>query len=53
MTNSYTLVEKDQNEKLIKQSYLPLQQKRMKYLGINLPKEAKDLYSENYKILVK
>ena len=23
------------------------------YLGINLPKEAKDLYSENYKLLVK
>ena len=22
--------------------------KRIKYLGINLPKEAKDLYSENY-----
>ena len=22
--------------------------KRVKYLGINLPKEAKDLYSENY-----
>ena len=21
----------------------------MKYLGINLPKEAKDLYAENYK----
>ena len=27
--------------------------KRMKYLGINLPKEAKDLHSENYKILMK
>ena len=27
--------------------------KRIKYLGINLPKEAKDLYSENYKILLK
>ena len=27
--------------------------KRIKYLGINLPKEAKDLYSENYKILIK
>jgi len=27
--------------------------KRIKYLGINLPKEAKDLYSENYKTLVK
>ena len=27
--------------------------KRIKYLGINLPKEAKDLYTENYKILMK
>ena len=25
----------------------------MKYLGINLPKEAKDLYSEKYKTLMK
>ena len=27
--------------------------KRIKYLGINLPKEVKDLYSENYKTLMK
>ena len=27
--------------------------KRIKYLGINLTKEAKDLYSENYKALKK
>ena len=27
--------------------------KRIKYLGMNLPKEAKDLYSANYKILMK
>ena len=27
--------------------------KRIKYLWINLPKEAKDLYSENYKVLMK
>ena len=27
--------------------------KRIKYLGINLPKEAKELYSENYKTLRK
>ena len=27
--------------------------KRTKYLGINLPKETKDLYIENYKTLVK
>ena len=26
---------------------------RIKYLGINLPKEAKDLYAENYKMLMK
>ena len=27
--------------------------KRIKYLGINLPKEVEDLYSENYKTLMK
>ena len=27
--------------------------KRIKYLGINLPKETKDLYIENYKTVIK
>ena len=27
--------------------------KRIKYIGINLPKDAKDLYIENYKTLMK
>ena len=27
--------------------------KRIKYLGINLPKETRDLYAENYKTLMK
>ena len=27
--------------------------KRIKYLGINLPKETKDLYPQNYKMLMK
>ena len=27
--------------------------KRIKYLGVNLPKETKDLYTENYKPLMK
>ena len=27
--------------------------KRNKYLGINLPKETEDLYTENYKVLMK
>ena len=31
----------------------PIATKKMKYLGINLPKEVKDLYSENYKTLMK
>ena len=39
--------------KFRKHSHLPSQQKRIKYLGINLPKETKDLYAENYKTLMK
>ena len=27
--------------------------KKIKYLGVNLPKETKDLYAENYKTLMK
>ena len=27
--------------------------KRIKYLGINIPKETKELYTENYKALMK
>ena len=27
--------------------------KRLQYLVVNLPKETKDLYKENYKILMK
>ena len=30
-----------------------MHQKRIKYLAVNLPKEAKDLYSEKYKMLMK
>ena len=47
----YTLPMKDQKEKF-KKFHLPLHQKE-KYLGINLSKETKDLYSENYKMLMK
>ena len=44
---------KNQKGKLRNQSHSPLQQKRIKYLGINLPKETKELYTENYKALMK
>ena len=54
LLHPYTLTTKDQKQKLRKKSYLPLQQQQQKrYLGINLPKEAKHLYSENYKTLMK
>ena len=44
---------KYQKEKLRNQSHSPLQQKKIKYLGINLLKETKELYIENYKTLMK
>ena len=43
----------EKSGKLRNQSYSPLQQKRIKYLGINLLTETKRLYTENYKTLMK
>ena len=47
----YILAMKNKKEKLRNQSHSPLQQKE--YLGINLPKETKELYPENYMTLMK
>ena len=48
----YTNNEKSERE--IKQSIpFTIATKRIKYLGINLPKETKELYTENYKTLMK
>ena len=44
---------KNQQEKLRNQSHSPFATKRIKYLGVNLPKETKELYTENYKTLMK
>ena len=41
-----------QQEKLRKSSFT-IVTKRIKYLGTNLPKETKDLYTENYKTQMK
>ena len=44
----------ERSEREIKETILfTITSKRIKYLGINLSKEVKDLYSENYKILIK
>ena len=48
----YTNNEKSERE--IKESILfTIATKRIKYLGINLPKETKGLYTQNYKTLMK
>ena len=48
----YTLTMRKQKE--IKETIpFTIEMKRIKYLGINLPKETKDLHIENYKALMK
>ena len=48
----YTNNEKSESE--IKESIpFTIETKRIKYLGINLPKETKELYRENYKTVTK
>ena len=48
----YTNNEKSERE--IKESIpFTIATKRIKYLGVNLPKETKELYTENYKTLMK
>ena len=47
--HSYTLTEREIKETIP----FTIAMKRIKYLGIYLPKETKDLYIENYKTLVK
>ena len=44
----------EKSEREIKESIpFTVATKRIKYLGINLPKETKELYTENYKTLMK
>ena len=48
----YTNNEKSERE--IKESTpITIATKRIKYLGINLPKETKELYTENYRTVMK
>ena len=52
LASLYTNNEK--SERVIKESIpFTIATKRIKYLGINLPKEMKELYAENYKTLMK
>ena len=51
---AYQYTNDEKSEREIKET-LPftIATKRIKYLGINLPKETEDLYAENYKTLMK
>ena len=51
--HSYTLTTKISETEITETIPFTITTKRIKYLGINLPKDAKDLYSENYKTLMK
>ena len=49
----YILTMKNQKEQLRDSIPFTITTKRIKYLGINLSKETKELYTENYKTLMK
>ena len=52
-SHSYTLIMKKIEREIKETVPFTIAKKRIKYLGINLPKETKDLYLENYKTLMK
>ena len=51
---AFSCTNNEKSEREIKESIpFTITTKRIKYLGINLPKETKELYTENYKMLMK
>ena len=51
---AFLYINDEKTEREIKETIpFTIATKRIKYLGINLPKETKDLYIENYKTLMK
>ena len=51
---AFLYMNNEKSEREIKDSIpFTITTKRIKYLGINLPKKTKELYTENYKTLMK
>ena len=51
---AFLYINNEKSEREIKESIpFTIATKRIKYLGINLPKETKELYTVNYKMLMK
>ena len=53
LLHSYKLINKKSEREIKETISFTTATKRIKYVGIDLPKEAKDLYLENYKTLMK
>ena len=53
LLHSYTLTMKKKEREIKETIPFTIATKRIKYLGVCLPKETKNLYIENYKTLVK
>ena len=54
LPDTFLYTNNEKTEREIKEAILfTIAMKRIKYLGINLPKETKNLYIENYKTLMK
>ena len=52
--NQFLYTDNERSEREIREAIpFTIASERIKYLGVNIPKETKDLYSENYKTLVK
>ena len=51
--HSYTLTMRKHKKEIKETIPFTIATKRIKYIRINLPKETKDLYIENYKTLMK
>ena len=51
--HSYTLTMRKTETEIKETIPFTIAMKRIKYLGINLPKETRDLYIENYRTLMK
>ena len=50
----FLYINNEKSEREIKETTpFTIESKRIKYLGMNLPKEVKDLYAESYKTLMK
>ena len=53
-STAFLYTNNERSEREIRKAILfTITSKRIKYLGVNLPKESKDLYSENNKTLMK